>query len=62
MNASDKLKRLIAARHKLAQLVLIDSAYSPVFRRIESEIASLEADRDLISRARAVAEGYRATG
>ena len=40
---------------KVALLVLCDPVYSPIFERIEREIAALEAEGDVISRARAVA-------
>jgi len=33
---------------------LMDRAYAPIFARLEREIAALEAERDLMDRARAV--------
>ena len=56
------LKDLKEARHKAAQLVLIDRVYAPQFARIEREIAALEAERDLMDRARAVVQLHKATG
>jgi hypothetical protein len=56
------LQDLIEARHKLAQLVLMDRVYAPVYQRVEHEIAALEAERDLIARARAVVQLHKAAG
>jgi len=56
------LKDLKEARHKAAQLVLMDRVYAPQFARIEREIAALEAERDLVERARAVVQLYKAAG
>lgn len=56
------LKDLKDARRKAAQLVLMDRVYAPQFARIEREIAALEAERDLVERARAVVQLYKAAG
>lgn len=56
------LQDLKDARHKAAQLVLMDRVYAPQFARIEREIAALEAERDLVERARAVVQLYKAAG
>lgn len=58
----DDLKRWKAARQKAAQLVLMDRVYAPQFARIEREIAKLEAECELIERARAIVEHQRAAG
>ncbi len=59
---SDELERWKAARHKAAQLVLMDRVYAPQFARIEREIEALEAERALIERARAVVQDHKAAG
>ena len=56
------LERWKAARHKVALLLLQDRAYAPIFARIEREIAALEAEHDLIDRARAIVAIHKATG
>ena len=56
------LKDLNDARLKVAQLLLIDRVYAPIYARIEREIAALEAERDLITRARAIVEHHKAAG
>lgn len=58
MPANDiTLKEIKDAHHKLAQLVMIDRAYLPIFERLENEIAEREAADALFERARAVANG-----
>jgi hypothetical protein len=57
---SDELERWKAARHKAAQLVLMDRVYAPQFARIEREIAAIEAERALIERARAILQDHKA--
>ena len=57
----DLMTRLIAARNKVAYLVVQDEIYLPIFERLEREIAILEAARDSLSRARAIVAGHRAT-
>jgi len=54
------LKKLQSAYRKAAALVLHDPVYIPIFKRIEREIAILENQRDVISRARAIAADHRA--
>ncbi|WP_054008673.1 hypothetical protein [Cypionkella psychrotolerans] len=54
------LQRLRAALAKVAKLVIVDPAFSPIFARLEQEIALAEAEGDLISRARAVAARHSA--
>lgn len=49
------LKSLQVAHRKVAALVLIDPVYLPIFERIEREIDMLNAESDVISRARAIA-------
>ncbi len=58
----DQLERLKAARHKVAQLVLIDRVYLPIFERLESEIVALEMENDLLARARALVQLQKAIG
>lgn len=58
----DDLERWKAARHKAAQLVLMDRVYAPQFARIEREIAAIEAERALMDRARAIIDGQSAAG
>lgn len=53
------LKSLRSAYRKVAALVLQDSVYLPFFERIEREIAALEAEGDMISRALAVAARHK---
>lgn len=43
-----------------ATLVVSDPVYTPIFERIEHELASFESKDDVIRRARAVADRYRA--
>lgn len=51
------LERLRKARHKVAQLVMIDRVYLPIFKRLEYEIENRLEEDDLIARARAIANG-----
>lgn len=55
--AHDDLQRLYAARETAAKLVLADPVYSPIFQRIEKEIALAEAAAhgDALACARAIA-------
>jgi hypothetical protein len=55
------MDELIECRHKVAQLVLMDKVYLPIFERLEREITALETERALLERARAVIHDYRAT-
>lgn len=45
-----------------AALLLHDTAYLPIFERVEQEIAARQTQDDAISRARAIAARYKATG
>ena len=49
------LRRLYAAREKVARMVVADPVYAPVFERLEREIAAREAT-DVVARARAIAQ------
>lgn len=44
-------------RHKLAQLVLIDRVYLPIFERMEQAIAAMDQENTLLDRARAIVNG-----
>jgi hypothetical protein len=61
MPAPNLMDELIECRHKVAQLVLMDKVYLPIFERLEREITALETERALLERARAVIHDYRAT-
>jgi hypothetical protein len=52
-----ELERLRKAHAKVARLVVADPAYSPIFLRLEAEIADAESmlSGDVLARARAVA-------
>ena len=54
------LDRLKAARATVAELVVEDSVYAPIFARIEAEIAAEELRGDPIARARAIVAGQKA--
>jgi N-methylhydantoinase B/oxoprolinase/acetone carboxylase alpha subunit len=54
------LETLQKAHRKVAALVVRNQAYVPIFERLEREIAMLEAEGDVISRARAVSAHYKA--
>ena len=55
-----QLKRLQDAYRKVAELVLMDPVYLPIFERLEKELLAAEAAGDAIARARAVAQLQRA--
>ena len=55
----DQLERLKAARNKVAQLVLIDRVYLPIFERLESEIGARELEDEMIERAKELVRGVR---
>lgn len=57
---SDDLAKLQAAQGILAELVIEDPVYIPVFERIEREISLLEHQQSAIERARAVAARHKA--
>ena len=54
------LAKLKAAYGKAAALVIEDPVYLPIFERIEREIALFEKQDDVIRRAKAIAESYKA--
>lgn len=58
-NMPELLERLKAARLKVAQLVLIDRVYLPIFERLEKEIVALERDEKLMERARELVRGVQ---
>lgn len=58
--AKSTLERLQAAYTKLACLIVQDPVYIPIFLRLEAEIALLEIEGDVISRARAIAARQKA--
>lgn len=66
MRSLDDLAKLYVYRDKLAELVVKNDNFSPVFLRIEQEITALEAERaardakDVLSRARAIASRQKA--
>lgn len=53
--SKSKLTRLRAAHSKVAQLVVADLAYLPIFQRLEAELAAEEAreSKDAVAYARA---------
>ncbi|OWY04709.1 hypothetical protein B6V75_00715 [Thioclava sp. F1Mire-8] len=54
----ENLERLKVARAKVARMVVADPVYAPIFERIESDIAELEAiaANDVLARARALVQ------
>lgn len=54
---TNTLDRLRAALTKVAKLVLQDPVYTPIFRRLETDVANAEAllSDDVMARARALA-------
>lgn len=61
MRSIDDLEFLYVYRQKLAELLVENETYSPIFLRLDSEISSLEEEKaardagDAIERARAIA-------
>ncbi|MGJ8590029.1 MAG: hypothetical protein ACSHXW_18100 [Yoonia sp.] len=51
------IERLQKARHTVAQLVLMDRVYLPIFERLDAEIAAMEHEQTLLDRARAIVNG-----
>ena len=51
------IEELRKAHHTVAQLVLMDRVYLPIFKRLLDEIAAWELDADLIDQAKAVVIG-----
>ncbi len=58
--AQSNIERLRAAYTKVANLIIHDPVYVPIFLRLEAEIAVAEVEGDVISRARAVAARQKA--
>jgi len=58
MESLDQLRRL---RQVAAKLVVSNPVYAPIFERVETEIAELEAiaANDVVARARAVVQSAR---
>lgn len=56
----EQVERIEQALAKVAQLVLIDSVYLPVFCRLEKELAAMGADSDSVMRAKKIALHYKA--
>lgn len=57
MPAPDLMHKLIECRHKVAQLVLMDRVYLPIFERLDAEIAAMAHEHALLDRARAIVNG-----
>ena len=51
------IEELRKAHHTVAQLVLMDRVYVPIFKRLIDEIAEWEVELDLVAQARAVVNG-----
>ena len=51
------IEEITLERRKLAQLVLIDRAYLPIFERINQELEAMQREEDLLVRARAIVNG-----
>ncbi|MDD9730441.1 hypothetical protein PVW46_11025 [Mameliella sp. AT18] len=60
--AKTLLDRLRSAHQSVAELVLIDPVYLPIFERLEAELLAAQSSESAIERARAVAARQRATG
>lgn len=66
MKQINDLTKLYTYRDKLAQLVIENDAYSPVFLRIEKEISigeqllAVQASNDMLTHARLIATSQRA--
>ncbi|WP_110807484.1 hypothetical protein [Rhodobacter viridis] len=66
MRSLDDLAKLYIYRDKLAELVIHNESFSPVFLRVEQEIASLEEEKaahdaqNVVARARAIASRQKA--
>jgi len=54
------LDRLKAARATVAELVVKDAIYAPIFARLEAEIAAEEAKGDPLAHARAIVAAWPA--
>ena len=51
------IEEIMRERHKLAQLVLIDRVYLPIFDRIDQELAAMQREEALLDRARSIVNG-----
>lgn len=51
------IEELRKAHHTVAQLVLMDRVYVPIFKRLIDEIAEWEVELDLVAQARAIVNG-----
>ena len=66
MRSTSDLEKLYGHRRKLAELVVHNEAFGPVFIRVEQEILSLEQDlaakeaNDVLARARAIVSRQKA--
>ncbi|PQO24828.1 hypothetical protein C2I36_00420 [Rhodobacteraceae bacterium WD3A24] len=58
--ATVDIKRIEAALEKVAQLVVADAVYLPVFERLEEELKIARARDDVFSRAKAIAMRQKA--
>ena len=56
-NDDVNIHELKKARRKIAELVMIDRVYLPIFERLENEIAARKRDEALFERAKAVVNG-----
>ena len=56
---ADLEARLLSAIGKVAQLVVDDPAFIPVFERLERELANIRSQNDAIERARALLRAPR---
>ena len=54
-NQSPDLQRLNNALAKVAELVIDNPIYLPIFERLERELSALDAQSNALSRARAIA-------
>lgn len=55
------IARLKDARRKVAELLVADRIYAPLFLRLAQEIAALETENDAVARARAILKLHKAT-
>ena len=54
VNKKTDLDRLKRALRLVAELVVLNPDFTPVFRRLESEISAITAERDAIKRAQSL--------
>ncbi|MBZ9939438.1 hypothetical protein LB518_24340 [Mesorhizobium sp. BR1-1-16] len=54
------VRKYVAARDKVALLVIEDPAYSPIFQALERHVAALEVANDPVARARIIASNHKA--